>query len=83
MKIALKRLFVTFSNADIQFVKKKLTKRSYTTAKALRTTKQIELIDKKIFVEAVLDKNSETFVIHVVILEALLAKISIYLNKRA
>ena len=41
--------FLTLSNADVQFLEKKLTWRSYTTAKALPTTKQVELIDKKEF----------------------------------
>ena len=57
--------FLTLSNADIQFVEKKLTWRSYTTAKALLTIKWIELIDKKEFAKVALDENSETFVIHV------------------
>ena len=57
--------FLTLSNADVQFVKKELTWRSYTTAKALPTTKRVELINKKEFAKAALDENSETFVIHV------------------
>ena len=57
--------FLTFSNADVQFVEKELTWRTYTTAKALPTTKRVELIDKKEFAKAALDENSETFVVHV------------------
>ena len=57
--------FLTLSNADIQFVEKELTWRSYTTAEALPTTKWVELINKKKFAKAALDENSETFVIHV------------------
>ena len=57
--------FLTLSNADVQFVKKELTWRSYTTAKALPTTKRVELINKKEFAKAALDENSETFVVHV------------------
>ena len=57
--------FLTLSNADIQFIEKELTWRSYTTAKVLPTIKQVELINKKEFAKAVLDENSETFVIHV------------------
>ena len=57
--------FLTLSNADVQFVEKELTWRSYTTAEALPTTKRVELIDKKEFAKAALDKNSETFVVHV------------------
>ena len=58
-------LFLTLSNANVQFVEKELTWRSYTTAKTLPTIKRVELIDKKKFAKAVLDKNSKTFVIHV------------------
>ena len=57
--------FLTFSNADVQFVEKELTWRFYTTAKALPTTKWIELINKKEFAKATLDEKFETFVIHV------------------
>ena len=57
--------FLTPKNADVQFVKKKLTWRSYTNAKALPTTKRIELINKKEFTKTALDGKSETFVVHV------------------
>ena len=64
-EVVLDLSFLTLSNADVQFVKKELTWRSYTTAKALPTTKRVELIDKKEFAKAALDENSETFVVHV------------------
>ena len=57
--------FLTLSNADVQFVEKELTWRSYTTAKALPTTKQVEIINKKEFAKAALDEKSEIFVVHV------------------
>ena len=57
--------FLTFTNADVQFVEKELIWKSYTTAEALLTTKQVELINKKEFAKPVLDEKSETFVIHV------------------
>ena len=57
--------FLTLSNVNVQFVEKELTWRSYTTAEALPTIKQVELIDKKEFAKAALDKNSETFVVHI------------------
>ena len=57
--------FLTLSNADVQFVEKELTWRTYTTAKALPTTKRVELNDKKEFAKMVLDENSETFIVHV------------------
>ena len=55
--------FLTFSNANVQFVEKELTWRSYITAEALPSTKRVELIDKKEFAKAALDENSETFVV--------------------
>ena len=57
--------FLTLSNADVQFVEKELTWRSYTTAEALPTTKRVELINKKEFAKAALNEKSETFVVHV------------------
>ena len=68
-EVVLGMLFLTLSNADIQFVEKELTWRSYTTAKALLTTKRVELINKMEFAKAALDENSETFVVHVVPLD--------------
>ena len=56
--------FLTLSNADVQFVEKKLIWRSYTTAEALPTTKWVEFINKKEFAKAALDEKSETFIIH-------------------
>ena len=57
--------FLTLSNANVQFVEKKLTWRSYTIAEALPTTKWAKLINKKEFAKVALDENSETFVVHV------------------
>ena len=76
-------LFLALSNADIQFAKKELTWRSYTAAEALPTTKRVELIDKKEFAKAALDEESETFVLHIAALEALLAGMAIHLSRTA
>ena len=57
--------FLTLSNADVQFVEKELTWRSYTTAEVLPTTKRVELINKKEFAKVALDEKSETFVVYV------------------
>ena len=80
MEMVLRMLFLTFSNADIQFAEKELTWRFYTAAEALPTTKRVELINKKEFAKAALDKESETFVIHVSAFEAppRLAEMMIY-----
>ena len=72
MKIVLKMPFLALSNADVEFTELgKLTWRSYIAAEALPTTSQIELIDKREFARAGLDKNSKTFVIYVAVLEVL------------
>ena len=81
--MVLRMLFLTLSNINIQFFEEKLTWKSYTTVKALLITKQVELINKKGFVKMVLDKNSETFLMYVAALEALLAGMWIYSDKEA
>ena len=83
IEVVLGMPFLTLSNADIQFAAKELTWRSYTAAEALPTTKRVELIDKKEFAKAALDEESETFVMHVAALEALLAGIAIPLSRKA
>ena len=65
VEIVLDMPFLTLSNANIQFIEKEPTWRSYTTAEALPTTKRVELIDKKEFAKAALDENFETFVVYV------------------
>ena len=65
-EIVLGMPFLTLSNANIQFVKRELTWKSYTAAKAISTIKWVKLINKKEFAKAVLDENLETFVVHVV-----------------
>ena len=63
--------FLSLSNADIQFDMGNFTWRIYSTTEALPTTGQVQLIDKHVYAKAALDKNSETFVIHIAALEAL------------
>ena len=72
MEVVLEMTFFTLSNADIQFAKKELIWRSYTAVEALPITKWVELINKKEFAKAALDEASETFVVHIAALEALL-----------
>lgn len=63
-------LFVFFSNADVKFAElRKFTCRSYNTPKALPIICCKELIDKIEFAKAVLNKNLETFIMHVLALE--------------
>ena len=60
-------LFLKLSNADVLFGEKALMWRTYTINKALITTEQVQIIDKKDFVMAALDANSKMFVVHVAI----------------
>ena len=60
-------LFLKISNADVSFGEKTLTWKTYTTNKALPITEQIQIIDKKDFIIAALDADSETFVVHMAI----------------
>ena len=83
MEVVLGMPFLALNNADIQFAEKELTWRFYTTAEALPTTKQIELIDKKEFAKPALDEESETFVVHVTVLEAPLAGMAIHSSQAA
>lgn len=48
----------------------------YTAIKALPVTQQMKLINEKKFAKTAPDKNSKTFVVHIIALEAL--KIAIY-----
>ena len=83
VKVVLGMPFLILSNANIQFNKKKLTWRSYIIAEALPITKQVELMNKKEFVKAALDKNSETFVVHIATLEAPLSRMTIHFLREA
>ena len=65
IEIVLGMPFLTLGNADIKFAQKEFLWRSYTTAKGLSTTKQIEIIDRKEFAKAALDKNIETFIVYI------------------
>ena len=79
MEVVLRIPFLTISNANIQFTQQKLTWRSYTIAKALPTTKQIEIIDRKKFAKAALDEYIEAFVVYV----TSLLTMAIYLARKA
>ena len=58
-------LFLTLSGADIDFSGRKLRWRTYTTKKALPTTRRVELVGKKEFAAVALDPEHETYVVHV------------------
>ncbi len=72
MEVVLGMPFLFLSNADVEFAELgKLTWRIYTAAEALPTTSRVKLINKREFARAALDKNLETFVVHVSALEAM------------
>ena len=80
MEVVIRMPFLTLINADIQFVEKELTWRSYTTKDALPTTCRIELINKKEFAKVLLDENVEAFVMHIALLTL---KMTIHLAQKA
>ena len=58
--------FLTLSNIIVVFFDQELWWRTYTTEKALQTTKYIELVRKKQFAAASLDPEQETFLVYIV-----------------
>ena len=70
LEIVLGMLFLILSGADVDFSGRKLWWKTYTTKKALPTTRQVELVGKKEFAAAALDLESKTFVVHVALLSS-------------
>ena len=68
-ELILGMFFLKISNVNMSFGKTTLTWKSYIIDKVLPTIEQIQLIDPKEFVIAVLDADSKTFVIYVAIRE--------------
>lgn len=62
MQIVLEMAFLTFGNMNIQFAEKTLVWKTYTVLEVLFTTKIVELIDKKDFAKAKLDKMSRLLI---------------------
>ena len=67
VEVILGMLFLKINNPNMAFGKKTLIWKSYTINKDLLATKQVQLVDPKEFVIAVLDANSEIFIVHVAI----------------
>ena len=65
IKVVLKILFLIISKVDVSFVEQKFTWKFCTTAKALPTTKKVEIFIKKKFTKAALDEKSKAFVVHI------------------
>ncbi len=77
IEVVLGMLFLSLSNADVKFAKLgKLTWRSSTTVEALFTTSWVELINKREFAKAALDKSFETFIMHITSLETMMIHLS-------
>ena len=75
-EIVLKIPCLAFGNVDVEFTElKRLNWKSYTLAEVLPTTSWVELINKREFAKAALDKNYEIFVVHIAALET---EVSIY-----
>ena len=64
MAVVLGMPFLTLSSVDIRFAERELVWRTYSAAEALPTTRRVEIIDKKEFAVAALNKDDETFVMH-------------------
>ena len=65
MLVVLGMLFLTFSNANVPFAEKELTRRIYITKEILPTNRQVEIFDQKKFAKTAFNKNFEAFVLHV------------------
>ncbi len=66
--IIFEKLFLTMSNADVDFLARDLKWSSYITGNIFSTTKKVELIKKKKFAAAVLDPEYKIFGVYVVAL---------------
>ena len=67
-KVILKMFFLKISNVDMVFGEEILIWKSYTSNKnILPTIKQVQLVDLKEFVIAILDANIKTFIVYMAI----------------
>ena len=87
-EVVLGMLFLTLSNVDVDFSGWELRWKTYTTKKALPTTKRVKLVDKKEFVAAMLDPEHKTYIVHVGSVNSVTSssssplKLNIYLSRR-
>lgn len=65
MDIVLGMLFLTLSNAKINFLEWELNWNLYTTIEALLTIKQVELVRKKQFANIALDPDNKIFIVYI------------------
>lgn len=77
VKVVLEMFFLIFINNNILFLNQNLIEKFYIIAKALLIIKRMELINEKKFAKTALDEELNIFIMHVIALKALLAKIII------
>ena len=64
-KVVFGILFLTLTDADVDFLDWELWWRIYTTKKALPTTKHVKIMGKKEFVARALDLEYEIYIVHI------------------
>lgn len=69
IELVLGMSFLTVSDIDIWFAEKELIWRSYITTAVLSTTETVEFIDKGDFATTTSDKNFETIMMYIAVLE--------------
>ncbi len=80
--VVLGMLFLTMSNAHVDFQARDLKWRFHTTGNVLPTTRRVDLIGKKKFVIAALDPEHEVFIVYVAALSKNLGD-EVHPSKRA
>lgn len=65
IKMILNIYFLIFINANVLFTEQKLTWKLYISAKALSTTKYVQIVGLKKFVVVVLDLSKEIFIVYI------------------
>ena len=65
LKVVLGMLFLTLSNADIDFLGQERRWKTYTNKEVLPTIRRVELVRKKEFAAAALNPKHETYVVHI------------------
>lgn len=78
MEVVLEMPFLSLNNVNIRFTEiANFIWKNYIVAEVLSITERVEIIDKREFAGAALDKNAKTFIVHITIWLVL----SIYLSR--
>ena len=64
-EVVLEMPFLSLSSADVDFLRRELRWRTYSTEEALPTTRRVELVGKKEFAAVALNPEHERYVVHV------------------